>query len=104
MPVYEYEHTGKACGLGKVFDREQRMTDDSLKVCPSCGRRVKRNISTPSLNFPKGDSELKNMGFAKMVRRDTGVYENVTATGKESRIVKIGDRSTYPDLKSKIKD
>jgi hypothetical protein len=44
------------------------------------------------------------MGFSKLVKRDDGVYENVTASDKESRVVKAGDRSTYPDFKSKVGD
>lgn len=65
---------------------------------------VKRLISAPAVMFPTGNSELKSHGFSKLVKRDDGVYENVTATDGESRIVTPGDRSTYPDLKKKIPD
>ena len=99
MAIYEYEHQGKACKLGKVFEHEQPMRDDPLKVCPGCGRKVKRLISAAGISFPKSDSELKSQGFTKLVRRDSGVYENVTANDGESRVVEIGNRNTYPDLK-----
>ena len=41
MPTYEYECT--ACG--NDFDVFQSMSDAPLKVCPSCGKAVRRKIS-----------------------------------------------------------
>jgi hypothetical protein len=37
------------------------------------------------------------------VRRDKGVYENVTAQEGESRMVKLGDEGTYPHKTKKKK-
>ena len=65
---------------------------------------VRRLISAPALMVPTSNNDYKSMGFSKLVKRDDGVYENVTASDKESRIVKPGDRSTYPDFKSKVGD
>ena len=59
---------------------------------------VERLISAPNLGFPKGDSELKGMGFTKLVRRSDGNYENVTATGDESRVVKRDDAASIEGL------
>jgi putative FmdB family regulatory protein len=39
MPTYEYEC--KNCGH---FDAFQKMSDDALKICPSCGAQVRRLI------------------------------------------------------------
>jgi len=99
MAIYEYEHEGRACGLGKAFEWEQAMSEAPLSVCPRCGAPVKKLVSSPALSIPRTNADLKSQGFAKLVRRDKGVYENVTATGKEKRIVNLGDQSTYPDLK-----
>jgi hypothetical protein len=44
-------------------------------------------VHAPSLSFPKGDVALKNMGFSKLVRRDDGVYENVTARDGQTKLV-----------------
>jgi putative FmdB family regulatory protein len=101
MAIYEYEHQGRACRLGKVFEHEQPMSEAALAVCPECGRPVKRLISAPSLSFPKGNSQLKNLGFSKLVRREHGVYENVTAQDGENKIVQLGDQSTYPKKRKK---
>ncbi|QIZ69238.1 zinc ribbon domain-containing protein [Oxynema aestuarii] len=65
---------------------------------------VKRLITAPHTIVPTGNSDLKSHGFSKLVKREDGVYENVTATDNESRIVRPGDRSTYPDMKKKFGD
>ncbi|NER38261.1 MAG: zinc ribbon domain-containing protein [Oscillatoria sp. SIO1A7] len=65
---------------------------------------VRRLISAPSVMVPTSNTDYKSLGFSKLVKRDEGVYENVTATDGESKIVTPGDRSTYPDFKKKISD
>ena len=104
MPIYEYEHLGKGCEQGKRFEVQQRIYSDKFTHCPYCGGKVRRLISLVSVNTPKGNSDLKNLGFTKLVKRDDGIYENVTATGKESRIWDASKPETKPDLKSKISD
>jgi putative FmdB family regulatory protein len=104
MPVYEYEHRGQGCRLGKRFDWQQTMASEKLRRCPDCGGDVKRLISLCAISTPKTVSDLKNLGFTKLVRKDQGVYENVTATGKESRIWDAAKPETMPDIRSKIRD
>ena len=104
MPIYEYEHLGPACRLGAHFEISQPVSSEKLTICPECGQPVKRLISLCAVSAPKTNSDLKNHGFTKLVRRDDGVYENVTATGKESRIWDVRKPETMPDLKSKIRD
>lgn len=104
MAVYEYQHTNKSCDLGEVFEVEHPMKDDALQACPKCGKPVHRLISRTFVSTPKTNSELKGMGFTKLVRRDKGVYENVTATNKESRYMLADKPETMPDLKRKIRD
>ncbi|GHV88878.1 hypothetical protein AGMMS50267_12380 [Spirochaetia bacterium] len=41
MPTYEYEC--KSCG--HTFDAFQRMSDAPLKVCPECGKELRRLIN-----------------------------------------------------------
>ena len=104
MPVYEYEHFDSGCELGKQFEFRQSMADKKLNNCPQCGQPVKRLISLCAISTPKTNSDLKNKGFTKLVRRDHGIYENVTATGKESRYWDARKPETMPDIKSKIGD
>lgn len=104
MPIYEYEHLDDGCGHGKCFEIQQSIYSDKFLNCPYCGGEVRRLISLVSVNTPKGNSDLKNMGFTKLVKRDSGIYENVTATGKESKYWDASKPETKPDLKSKISD
>ena len=104
MPVYEYEHVEEGCKAGKVFEQMQSFDEAHLTECPTCGAAVKRLISRTFISTPKTDSELKSMGFAKLVRRDQGVYENVTALDNESRVYEADKPETMPDLKKRIAD
>ncbi|MCX7049748.1 MAG: zinc ribbon domain-containing protein [Candidatus Sumerlaeota bacterium] len=105
MPVYEYAHReAGACSKGPSFECFQSMKDEALKTCPECGQPVYRVIGAPGIATPKTNTELKNLGFTKLVRRDSGVYENVTATSGESRYMEAGKPETLPHLRKKIED
>ena len=39
---------------------------------------VRRVVSAPMLSIPTSNADYKNAGFTKLVKRDQGVYENVT--------------------------
>ncbi len=41
---------------------------------------VRRLLSAPNLAIPTSDREYRDAGFTKLVKRDQGVYENVTHT------------------------
>ncbi len=105
MPVYEYEHADPCeCPMGRQFEWRQSMNDPHLTTCPTCGRPVRRLVSMVAISTPKTASDLKNLGFTKLVRRDKGVYENVTATDGESRIWDVSRPETMPHLHKKIRD
>ena len=104
MPIYRYKHTSAPCELGEIFEIEQAMRDDKLAACPRCAGSVDRLISRVFVATPTGDSDLKGMGFTKLVKRDNGVYENVTRSDKESRYFEAGKPETMPNLKGKISD
>ncbi len=50
MPVYEYECP--ACK--KVFEVQQRMSDDPIKTCKDCGGEVKKLVSVSSFHLKGG--------------------------------------------------
>ena len=104
MPIYEYEHVKKACKLGKVFDVKQSLADDQLTHCPQCNGPVQKIISRTNISCPKSNGELRDLGFTKLVKRDDGVYENVTARGNDSRYMERGKPDTIPDLSKTISD
>ena len=80
MPIYEYRHTaehGPECA--KDFEVMGEMSDETLSVCPTCGKPVKKLISAflPHKNIMSA-SNLRDKGFTKLTRRDKGVYERET--------------------------
>ncbi|ACL05899.1 regulatory protein, FmdB family [Desulfatibacillum aliphaticivorans] len=104
MAIYEYEHLGEPCGRGAVFEVVQSMRENPLTRCPDCGGPVRKIISRTNINTPKTDSELKDLGFTKLVRRDNGVYENVTARPGENKYMEAGKPETIPDFSKTIGD
>ena len=65
---------------------------------------VQKLITAPSIMKTTSNTDLRERGFTKLVKRDHGVYENVTASGGEARYMKAGDHGTIPDLSRKIRD
>ncbi len=54
MPIYDY----RCDHCGHVFSAVQSFTDEALTVCPNCGKRPRRLITTPSIVF-KGSGWYK---------------------------------------------
>ena len=104
MPIYEYEHLDTPCPLGRVFELRQTLAEETLSRCPDCGAPVRKVISRTNVNTPKTNSELRDLGFTKLVRRDSGVYENVTARNGDSRYMVSGKPETVPNIKKTVTD
>jgi len=104
MPVYEYEHLEKPCVQGRRFEVNQSIHDSVLTQCTVCDGPVRKLISSVNIRAPKTDSELRDLGFTKLVKRDTGVYENVTSRHGDCRMVFSDKPDTLPELKKNIKD
>jgi putative FmdB family regulatory protein len=104
MPVYEYEHLEAPCTLGALFEQPQPMHAAALKRCPRCGGPVRKIVSRINVSTPRTNSELRDLGFTKLVRRDDGVYENVTARSGDSRYMLRGRPDTIPDVKKTVSD
>jgi hypothetical protein len=90
--------------MGKVFDLRQSLADVPIKVCPHCKGPVQKIISQINISCPKTNGELRDLGFTKLVKRDDGVYENVTARDGDSRYMQRGKPDTIPDLSKTIAD
>ncbi len=104
MPVYEYEHLEDSCDLGEIFEVRQSISEQELARCPGCKAPVRKIVSRPNISTPKTNTELKDLGFTKLVKRDDGVYENVTARDGDSRFVHRDRPETLPNLKKTISD
>jgi hypothetical protein len=85
---------------GEVCERANHELGDVGAETP-----VERIITVaPMANMPIGNAGIKDLGFTKLVKRDDGVYENVTRTGTESRYARAGDPSSMPHLSKKLGD
>ncbi len=86
MPTYEYiaKDPNRGCQRCRVpFEVQQSMHDAPLKKCPQCNRPVERLISRCAINTRSeksmlSDRNLKEKGFTKLVKEDTGRYRKVT--------------------------
>jgi len=90
--------------MGKIFDLQQSLSDDPIKICPQCGEPVQKIVSKINISCPKSNRELRDLGFTKLVKRDDGVYENVTARDGDSRYMERGRPETIPKLSKTISD
>lgn len=110
MPLYEYHCPTNALTLevshsmsedlrtwGELCERLKHEPGDTPANAP-----IERLISRVRVQSPKGNSDLKSMGFTKLVRRDKGVYENVTAQDGEKRYMVADDASSMPDFTNKV--
>lgn len=112
MPVYAYEcpDNGQVVEVRHKMDQRIRNWGE-LCFAAQIGlgdtpfeTPVRKRLMPPAIAIPTGNATLKNAGFTKLVKRDEGVYENVTATGSESRYMRAGDQTTLPHLHKKIGD
>jgi predicted nucleic acid-binding Zn ribbon protein len=112
MPVYDYycEENGRRVTVhhpmnvtlktwGEVCYAAQEPLGEVDPLAP-----VEKVLSAPGISVPLGNAELKNAGFTKLVRRDNGVFENLTASDGESRYVEAGKPESMPHLRKKIRD
>ncbi|MGK0168487.1 MAG: hypothetical protein ACI9W2_000203 [Gammaproteobacteria bacterium] len=100
MPVYEYrcDANGQTIDVAHKMDAElttwlevcyvaQIPMGDTDPLSP-----VRRVLTrAPGMSVVKGNAELREQGFTKLVKREDGVYENVTAKGDEARVVHRDD-------------
>ncbi|MEX0942236.1 MAG: zinc ribbon domain-containing protein [Pseudomonadales bacterium] len=113
MPRYDYHCDANGETVEVVHSINERMANWG-QLCARAGiepgdtdlsSEVRKVITlAPMANTPAGDSHLKSLGFTKLVKRDDGVYENVTRSGTESRYVKAGDSQTMPHFHKKLSD
>lgn len=113
MPTYDYRcpANGAIVTVSHGMDAQIKCW---LELCYASGEPLgetdplapveKIITSAPQVHTSPGNAELKGHGLTKLVKRDDGVYENVTASDGEARYVKPGEPGTYPDLHRKVRD
>ena len=113
MPTYEYR-----CDENGITAEVTHSIDESLttwgELCYAAQlpvgdtdpmSPVKKIFKTaPGVAVPVSNSQLKNHGFTKLVKRDDGVYENVTAVDGEKRYMKHDEPDSVPHIHKKVGD
>ena len=109
MPLYEYE-----CESGEHrFERIQKFSDPLIEVCPTCGRKVRKLLSSPAIQF-KGtgwyitDYARKKSGDSKgsdaKSEKNEQSESKTTESGKSDSTASSSDTgSSSPSTKSDAK-
>lgn len=81
VPIYTYAHQGDPGNdCSPEFEWTQSIKDEPLKICPTCGKPVRKLISltAPYRKNILSNSNLKDHGFVRLERKDRGVFEKTT--------------------------
>ncbi|MGC9527391.1 MAG: zinc ribbon domain-containing protein [Limnospira sp.] len=87
MPIYDYfcPSNNRKVEVMHSIDREVKTWGDLCELAhcevgaTPLDAPVRRLLSAPMLSVPTSNADYRNAGFTKLVKRDKGVYENVTA-------------------------
>ena len=107
MPSYDYycEANNRTVEVNHTVNATLQTWGEVCYVAKiPIGDTVHKVISAPAIAIPMGNSKLKELGFTKLVRRDQGVMENVTALDHEKRYFKADDPTSVPDIQGKVED
>ena len=77
MPIYVYQATGEGCEHCRAgFELLQALSEEALTQCPQCGGEVSRvpGVFSAGKGGVLSDSNLRNHGFQKLKRDDSGGY------------------------------
>lgn len=96
MPIYEYR-----CSSGHELEVYQRISDDPVTVCPTCGAKLERLISVPGGFDLRGPgfyvNDYKKAGQAKKtnsgnggVKKDAGAAAGMAADSRKDSSQKKG--------------
>jgi putative FmdB family regulatory protein len=92
MPLYDYAPVSGQCdkchGRFEVF---QKIADQKLTACPTCGQACERVISAVPLHgkYSTSNSRVKELGMTKYVKAGDGFYERAAGTGGP-KVIKRG--------------
>jgi len=76
MPTYEY----KCNNCNYAFEMTQKMSDEPVKICPKCGKDIKRLIGSGAGTIFKGSgfyhTDYKNKGNTSSGKKETGTSKS----------------------------
>jgi len=91
MPVYEYAPVAGKCDMcSGRFEVFQRIAEDKLARCPSCGQACERVIGPVALGgkYSTSDAKVKELGLTKYRKAENGVYERTVGSGGPDVLVR----------------
>jgi putative FmdB family regulatory protein len=91
MPIYEYR-----CDKGHTFEVMQRMTDDPIAVCETCGGTVTKVMHSPAVHFKGSGFYNTDYGTRKRAREQSA---KDSSESKSSDSKSSDDSSTSSDSK-----
>lgn len=92
MPIYEYERIeGTGCDEcpAPSFEVVQRMADEPLTTCPSCGAKVVRRVTSAAVHGAGAshamlsNKNLSDKGFTQYKKAGDGFYEKTAGKGPD---------------------
>jgi putative FmdB family regulatory protein len=96
MPIYEYQ-----CDHCGVFEVNQRITEDSLKKCPTCKAKVKRLISNTSFMLKGSGWYATDYGHSKTNPSSSGESNSSAGSGNgKSSETKSGESKSSESISS----
>ena len=83
MPLYEYAPVSGQCKqCDGMFSVMQRIADDKLSQCPTCGQACERLMSAVALGgkYSTSAAAIKSSGMTAYKKAGDGVYERTAGT------------------------
>ena len=94
MPLYEYECEAEN---GRRFEIIQKFSDEPLTVCPTCGGKVRRLISSPAIQFKGSGWYITD--YAKKSGTDAGKESKGTSSSSSSTDASTSSSTAKSDAK-----
>lgn len=89
MPIYEYQ-----CATCGVFEVTQRITEDSLKKCPTCNHKVQKLISNTSFQLKGTGWYITDYGRGSSINGEKSDRDSKdSSTSESSNSSKKGESS-----------
>jgi putative FmdB family regulatory protein len=88
MPIYEYR-----CEDGHTFEVMQRMTDDPVTVCETCGKPVQRVFHPIAVHFKGSGFYNTDYGTRNRAREQRESKDSSATASKESSSTDSGAKS-----------
>ena len=91
MPIYEYAPVSGQCDkCHGLFSVVQRIAEDKLTQCPTCGQACERRISAVALGgkYAVTDSKIKQSGLTQYKKAGNGVYERTVGSEGPEHLIR----------------